>query len=747
MKLGEAIVELNAKFSKFDAALQEAKARTIRGAQSISAAWTKAAGVVGLLLGGAAIIGAAEESDQATRRLEATIRLMGNTSGITSKQVKDLADQLARTSQFDDDAIVNAATAMMEFSNVRGDIFKDAAQVAVDLASRTGDLEGSFRALGAALNDPINGLSLLRRQYRALSPAIIDQARAMAMSGNIAGAQRFILDELSRKTQGLAKSMQSPIGEAKKAISELAEGVGKAIGPMVSDFARASKAVADFFAQLTDKKPVGEVILGEPEVDEGFFKKAIRAATDVGKRIKGMGVNPKIEVEPEADPEGAGGAGEAIRNEAFDLEENIAARNKAIADLNREMNADYATSVKELEASLDEQLGAWKAIGLSEISAEEYRQKKLGELARSREAEVAREKFEQDFAAHVEKMRTVGLAQITDNEEENERLKAQGFELIDFEAFKNRKLEELERQRVDKERKAQQDILRQREAFNRQLEDFTIGVAKTPDDKSRAERDKAIAAVEKRAMDRRKDALDWLAENPEHRDWYDHTLKLIMDERNRSLADINTEFAGMNLRTPDEKKAQSEREQAVKNLEREFDAMRQKAFELTGGQGEEFQRMMESIIAGRDEKLSEIDQKFMNDMKESTEKRKSLIRGLIGDISSGTEEGVELDIKFQSDEMMRRAEEVFGGAANIPQEIISAISGIEEERLKDAKAQASKIEFIGLEDLARQIQTGQEEKRMTQEMNDNIKRLTELMSRTEGLPVTVKNAEDFARMS
>lgn len=248
-KLAEAFVQLSAKgFTSVETGIARIKASLISLGSATGIAG--ALSLTGLALAITKSIHAAEQADKAQRRLHATIRLLGEGSGITAMEINEIAKALANTSEFDDDAIAKASASLLEFGNIAPTTLKRAIPVAIDLASRTGDLEGTFRALGAALSDPINSLGLLRRQYRAFSADVLRAAEELARSGDVIGAQKLILDELAKHTQGMAAAMVTPLDKAKNALSEMAEAVGTAMAPTVEWFAKGTTAIAKFYEQL-----------------------------------------------------------------------------------------------------------------------------------------------------------------------------------------------------------------------------------------------------------------------------------------------------------------------------------------------------------------------------------------------------------------------------------------------------------------------------------------------------------------
>ena len=205
---------------------------------------------------GQAALSAYQESENAVAAVDAAIKSTGGTAGKTSQQLQDTAAALQKISTYDDDQILGKVTAnLLTFSNVSGDTF-DRAQVAVlDLSARLGqDLQVSAIQVGKALNDPVKGVTALQRIGVSFTGTQKDMIKSMVEAGDVAGAQKLILDELFKEFGGQAeaaaktsdgawKQMQNSIGDAMEVI-------GKAIAPFVTAFANFVKTVAEGFSSL-----------------------------------------------------------------------------------------------------------------------------------------------------------------------------------------------------------------------------------------------------------------------------------------------------------------------------------------------------------------------------------------------------------------------------------------------------------------------------------------------------------------
>ena len=176
---------------------------------------------------------AAAESRDAMAQVNASLASMGNAAGRTAPQLEKAAAQLQHMSTFDDDEILRKVTAnLLTFGNVTGDVFDRAQVAAIDLSAKLGtDLQSSTMMLGKALNDPVKGMTALTRAGVSFTAGQVAMVKGMVASGNAAGAQKLILDELQHQVAGSAKAMRDavPGSDAIDKWRELSETVGEAL--------------------------------------------------------------------------------------------------------------------------------------------------------------------------------------------------------------------------------------------------------------------------------------------------------------------------------------------------------------------------------------------------------------------------------------------------------------------------------------------------------------------------------------
>lgn len=150
-------------------------------------------------------------SGQAQRNLDQlnqVIKSTGGVAGVTSEELQKMAQDLSEVTEFEDDAIIKSQALMLTFTKIGKDVFPDATEAVLNLSAALGqDLQASTVQVGKALNDPIQGITALRRVGVQLSAAQEEQIRNFVALNDVASAQKIILGELSTQFGGTAKAV------------------------------------------------------------------------------------------------------------------------------------------------------------------------------------------------------------------------------------------------------------------------------------------------------------------------------------------------------------------------------------------------------------------------------------------------------------------------------------------------------------------------------------------------------------
>jgi phage-related minor tail protein len=194
---------------------------------------------------------AAMDSNRGIAQTNAVLASTHGVSGQTAQSIASMADQFQDLEGVDDDVTRSAANMLLTFTNIKGDVFPGATQAALDMSTALGqDSAQSAMMLGKALNDPIEGVSALRRVGVQLTDQQEKQIKTLMKHGDVAGAQKVILGELSKEFGGSAKAAGDAAGPMGK-LSLVWQDVGKSIGnmliPAMQQAATVAIGVINFF--------------------------------------------------------------------------------------------------------------------------------------------------------------------------------------------------------------------------------------------------------------------------------------------------------------------------------------------------------------------------------------------------------------------------------------------------------------------------------------------------------------------
>ena len=157
--------------------------------------------------------------EAAVAQLNAVLKSTGGVAGVTSQAAQDLAANLQKVTTFGDEAIIPAESLLLTFTKIGQDIFPDATKIVLDMSQALGqDLKSSAIQVGKALQDPVLGVTALRRVGVNFSK---DQQKVIAdlvKTGQSAKAQQLILKELQTEFGGAAVAARDTLGGALKAL-------------------------------------------------------------------------------------------------------------------------------------------------------------------------------------------------------------------------------------------------------------------------------------------------------------------------------------------------------------------------------------------------------------------------------------------------------------------------------------------------------------------------------------------------
>jgi len=266
-QLGKAFITFTAK----DGPLRSAFGRMKALAGGVLSVFKRVAVSVAAI--GAAVIGlsvvlirALSQQQEAEAKLAAVLKATGNAAGYTKKQLVEMASSLQKVTKFGDEAIITGQALLATFIDIKGTVFKDTLAVALDLSTVVGqDLKSSIVQLGKAINDPVTGMTALRRVGVSFTNAEKDMIVELVRANKLVEAQGKLLGILETQFGGAAIAAADTLGgsvaqlknELSDLLQKLASGRGfrqliEHLRTVVEMLSESPELLADFASGLAD---------------------------------------------------------------------------------------------------------------------------------------------------------------------------------------------------------------------------------------------------------------------------------------------------------------------------------------------------------------------------------------------------------------------------------------------------------------------------------------------------------------
>ncbi|HQO23343.1 MAG TPA: phage tail length tape measure family protein [Spirochaetota bacterium] len=153
---------------------------------------------------------AAREGVIVEKQLSAVIKSTGNAAGVTQKEMLNLAESLQAATGIEKSQIASAEAMLLTFTKIGGSIIPQATEAVLNMSKVFGG-DGKTQAiqLGKALNDPITGLTALRRVGVMFTADQEKQIKSFMAHNDILSAQKVILKEIETEFGGMARATGS----------------------------------------------------------------------------------------------------------------------------------------------------------------------------------------------------------------------------------------------------------------------------------------------------------------------------------------------------------------------------------------------------------------------------------------------------------------------------------------------------------------------------------------------------------
>lgn len=253
ISVGDAVWTIRGDISKLSADLNNAKkavsdtmGEVLNQARSIGIGMTIVGGAIAGALGVA--VKAASEQQNAQAQLEAAIKSTGGTAGLTSEELQKMASELQNVTTFGDEVVMSGQALMLTFTQIGKETFPEAMEAALNIstAMKT-DLQSSVLQVGKALNDPILGMTALRRVGVSFSEEQKNVIEKLVETGKTLEAQKMILAELNKEFGGSARAaaetFSGALQQVKNQFGDMLEQIGFALIPTLHSLVDALRPV------------------------------------------------------------------------------------------------------------------------------------------------------------------------------------------------------------------------------------------------------------------------------------------------------------------------------------------------------------------------------------------------------------------------------------------------------------------------------------------------------------------------
>lgn len=188
-----------------------------------------------------------EEARKSELRLANIATQMGvfgeNTEKVT-KRLSKYAETISFATGVDDELVRGAEAILLTFSELAktadttGGAFDRATMAAVDLAAAGfGDLESNAKQLGKALQDPVSGLTALRKAGVTFTEDEKKRIKVLVQSNRLLEAQDVVLSAIEKQVGGTAEATASATEKMAARFENVGETLSLALLPAVDEIA------------------------------------------------------------------------------------------------------------------------------------------------------------------------------------------------------------------------------------------------------------------------------------------------------------------------------------------------------------------------------------------------------------------------------------------------------------------------------------------------------------------------------
>ena len=397
---------------------------------------------------GVAMIGAIREAQKfetSQLRIQAQLNATGYAAGVTREEIIQFSRELGAATLGDPLEIQEAATRLLAFRGISREVFFDVLKSSQDLAELGfGSVKTASIQLASALQDPESGISRLEKANIRLDPAVKDTIKSLFELGDRLAAQKLLLSEVQKRTQGVAQGtavgLAGAFDSAGQATSEFLQTLAKRSGALgettklVNEFAKAVNSLTEAIGGLPvkdEKDPISLLVERQAKILKTLSSQTLKAGGVVEENLKKS--LDKIEKELSS------------RQLEFDIFVQEQDLNKALeerARISRKIRQEGNTPELQKQYDLAQKLVEFKAQNLrdaiSQVPNERaIAQEKSEQAQAEQDAAAAAEEARLAREAEANRLKTIRQVSLRSLAEENEilrrtsKLNIDNFETLD----------------------------------------------------------------------------------------------------------------------------------------------------------------------------------------------------------------------------------------------------------------------------------------------------------------------------
>lgn len=194
------------------------------------------------------VVQLSSRQEKAEKKLSSALKSTAHSAGLTHKQLTLMASGLQSVTNFGDEALIETQALLLTFTRIQKEVFPKALEAVLNVSEAMGqDLKSSAVQVGKALNDPVTGLTALRRVGIQFSKEQELAIKKFDKTNNLASAQAIILQELQTQFGGLARSVKNTAVGSFTALGnsfgDMLEQIGSAISPFLESLSNSLEEI------------------------------------------------------------------------------------------------------------------------------------------------------------------------------------------------------------------------------------------------------------------------------------------------------------------------------------------------------------------------------------------------------------------------------------------------------------------------------------------------------------------------